>query len=255
MEESFADHPEDDQNQPEESGDPGAEEASDQKSGDVSLDQLSAAFAQMMQQPGGETAPPAKSTEESAAAPDEDEPESEPPPPDVSPISILEAMLFVGDAKNQPLTAERAAAAMRGVEPDEVHQLVAELNEQYERNGCPYIIESQGTGYRLVLGSKFGRLRDKFYGRVRQARLSQAAIDVLALVAYQQPVTREDVDRQRGAGSGSILTQLVRRQLLRIERAGEKPKVTRYWTTPRFLKLFGLESLKDLPRSHELDHQ
>ncbi len=208
MEESFA--PSEDERPPEDDG--------NAKSGDVSLDQLSAAFAQMMEQPSGEPAPREKIEQAAGEAEDEeDEIVSQPLTPDVSPVSILEAMLFVGNTNNHPLTAEQAAACMRGVEPAEVHQLVAELNSQYESNGCPYSIESQGTGYCLSLSPRFARLRDKFYGRIRQARLSQAAIDVLSLVAYQQPVTREDIDRQRGTASSSILSQLVRRQLIKLE--------------------------------------
>ena len=96
-------------------------------------------------------------------------------------------------------------------------------------------------------------MRNRFYGRVREATLSQAAIDILALVAYNQPITNERVSRLRGHPSGSILAQLVRRQLLRIERPDEMPRTPIYHTTPRFLALFGLESLEELPRSQELE--
>jgi segregation and condensation protein B len=107
--------------------------------------------------------------------------------------------------------------------------------------------------YRLTLRPEFDRIREKFYGRVRQTRLSQAAIDVLALVAYNESLTGEDINRIRGVPSGSILSQLVRRQLLRVERTEGKPPVMRYFTTPRFLGLFGLETLNDLPRSRDLE--
>jgi segregation and condensation protein B len=175
------------------------------------------------------------------------------PPFAVTPQTILEAMLFVGNPQNQPVSPRQAAARIRGVSPREIESLVEELNETYRREGCPYTIESSGEGYRMVLRDAFAALRDRFYGRIREVRLSQAAIDVLALVAYHPGITRKRVDEIRGKPSGAILSQMVRRQLLRIERTESKPRVTKYWTSDRFLELFGLEDLDDLPRTQELD--
>ncbi len=166
---------------------------------------------------------------------------------EISPRTILEAMLFVGHPENQSLTSENVASLMRGVRAPEIDELVVELNRSYDEEGCPYRIESIGAGYQLVLRDEFHSLRDIFYGRVKAAKLSQAAVDVLAIVAYKQPLTREEVDAMRGRPSGSLLAQLVRRQLLRVERPHDKPRTPRFCTTDRFLQLFGLESLRDLP--------
>lgn len=171
---------------------------------------------------------------------------------ELSPRSILESMLFVGHPQNEPLTSAQVAALMRGVRPGEIDDLVRDLNEQYLRDDCPYTIVSHGAGYSLSLRDEFSGLRDKFHGRLRQARLSPAALEVLALVAYNQPLTSEDVARLRGRPSGSILAQLVRRELLRIERPQATPRAARYFTTLRFLKLFGLDGLDDLPRGQEV---
>lgn len=168
---------------------------------------------------------------------------------EVSPQSIVEAMLFVGNPANESLTNDRIASFMRGVRPQEVDGLVVELNTQYETEGCPYRIESHGSGYRMVLCEEFGSIRDRFYGQVKAAKLSQQAIDVLAIVAYRQPLTREQVEQMRGRPSGALLSQLVRRQLLQMARPQEKPRSPQYTTTQRFLELFGLESVNDLPRS------
>jgi segregation and condensation protein B len=168
---------------------------------------------------------------------------------EISPQAILEAMLFIGHPENKPLTSEEVASLMRGVRSQEIGEMVVELNRTFDQKGCPYRIESTGPGYRMVLRDEFHSLRDKFYGRTKAAKLSQAAIDVLAIVAYKQPLTREEVDELRGRPSGSLLTQLVRRELLRVERPDVKPRTPRYHTTDRFLKLFGLESPQDLPQS------
>jgi len=171
----------------------------------------------------------------------------------LSPKSILEAMLFVGHPQNEPLTARQVASLMRGVLPDEVDELVRELNAQYAAESAPYAIISEGPGYRLALRDELAPLAEQFYGRVREARLSQAAIDTLAIVAYHQPVGTKEIDELRGKPSGHILSQLVRRQLVKIERSSEKPREARYRTTPRFLDLFDLESLEDLPRGQDLE--
>ncbi len=171
----------------------------------------------------------------------------------ISPRSVLEAMLFVGNRDSQPLTPQRAAELMRGVEPGEILDLVEQLNHRYAGAGYPYEIVSEGPGYRLAIRREFHPLRDQFYGRIREARLSQAAVDVLAIVAYRQPITAEDISNLRGTPSSHILAQLVRRRLLRIDRPAEKPRIARYYTTGRFLELFRLASLADLPRTEEPD--
>jgi segregation and condensation protein B len=170
----------------------------------------------------------------------------------LSPRTILEALLFVGSPTNEPLPAGRVAELMRGVQPEEIPDLVAELNRRYTADGCPYQIVSEGPGYRLVLREGYEGVRQRIYGRVREARLSPAAIDVLALLAYRQPLTAEEISRLRGLPSHHLLAQLVRRQLLRIERSETLGQRPHYYTTQRFLDLFGLESLKDLPEVEDV---
>lgn len=169
---------------------------------------------------------------------------------DVTPLTILEAMLFVGHPLGEPLTSQQIAGLMRGVRPAEIDELVQELNDNYTRDGSVYHIVSHGAGYRLELRTEWGPIRDRFYGRVKEARLSQSAVDVLAVVAYQQPISGEDVERLRGKPSGGVLSQLVRRDLLRLMRLEPQSPLV-YQTTPRFLDLFGLDDLGDLPQSLE----
>jgi len=105
----------------------------------------------------------------------------------------------------------------------------------------------------LTLRPKYRHVIEKLYGGVREARLSSMAIDVLAIVAYRQPITKPDVDSFRGADSGSLLRQLVRRGIIQIiPILGGKPKEVAYATTPRFLEMFNLVSLDDLPKTHDL---
>ncbi len=172
---------------------------------------------------------------------------------EIAPRTILEAMLFVGHPKNEPLASKHVAGMMRGVRPAEIDSLVRELNRDYAARNCPYVIVAEGAGYRMTLRDEFSRMRDKFYGKVRQSRLSQPAIEVLAAVAYHQPMTADDLAKLRGMPSGHVLLQLVRRKLLRVEREEGKSRKSQYFTTDRFLQLFGLASLDDLPRSSDLE--
>ena len=173
---------------------------------------------------------------------------------DLNPKIILEAMLFIGDRENRPLTAERAAEGMRNVSPTEIDTWVQELNRNYDRLGCPYHIVGDRGGYQMVLRPEFETIRGKFYGRVRETTLSQQAIDTLAIVAYRQPICAEDVQQLRKEPCASILSLLVRRGLLTIEReTRNKKRVPVYRTTERFLELFRLDSLDELPFSDEQD--
>jgi segregation and condensation protein B len=166
------------------------------------------------------------------------------------PLRIVEALLFVGGS---PLTAVRAGEIMRGLAIEQFTALIDELNQAYRRQGRPYSIQSQGQGYVLTLRPRYQGLVEKLFGGVREARLSTLAVDVLALVAYRQPATKAEIDSLRGAESGALLRQLVRRGLIHVVyRADANQKEVSYGTTPRFLELFGLQSLEDLPRTHDL---
>lgn len=214
----------------------------------MDLHRLSQAFASML---GGEHPSP------TSEAPQLETEPCVPPAADdaseISPRTVLESMLFVGRPDNQPLTSEQLSGLMRGVSADEVETIIAELNSRYTAEARPYEIIREGFGYRMTLRSTFAPLREKYYGRMRRVRLSQAAIEVLALVAYNEPLTSDEVARLRGTASGNVLRHLVRRRLLRVERPETKPRKTKYFTTQRFLDVFHLRNLSDLPRSEELE--
>jgi segregation and condensation protein B len=169
-------------------------------------------------------------------------------PPPV--VHVIEAMLFVGGS---PLTSERAGAALRGLTPEQFKQAVDALNHEYRRQGRPYLIQSRDQGYLLTLRPRFLPIGERLYGQARQARLSPAAIDVLALVAYRQPIAKQEIDSIRGMESGALLRQLVRRNLVAVVQRGEAGhREVCYGTTQRFLELFRLGSLADLPQTQDL---
>ncbi len=176
------------------------------------------------------------------------------PPPEESsappPLPrIIEALLFVGGA---PLSAVRACEHIRGLTPEQFSQTIEQLNRDYRAQGRPYRIQPKEQGFELTLQPKFRGVLDRLYGSAREARLSPAALDVLALVAYRQPVTREDVESLRGADCINVLRQLVRFGLIALQRSREPPGEAAYSTTAKFLEMFQLRSLEDLPRTQDL---
>lgn len=142
---------------------------------------------------------------------------------------------------------------MRGVSPSEIEAAIRELNELYAADRAPYHIEQSPAGYRLILRPEFERVRDKFYGRIKEARLSPSVLEVLSVLAYNQPATAEQLIEIRGEPCGAALATLVRRKLVRLDRPTDKSGPPTYSTTERFLKLFNLDDLNALPRSEELE--
>jgi segregation and condensation protein B len=162
-------------------------------------------------------------------------------------------MLFVGSADARALTSREIASHIRDVQPAEVDAIVEKLNARYREDETAYEITGDAAGYRLQLRPQWSRMRDRVRGRTRTAKLTPAAIEVLSVVAYRQGVTGDEVNRLRGSQSHAILAQLVRRQLVRVERPATAPRSARYHTTDRFNQLFGVKSVGDLPRSEDLE--
>jgi segregation and condensation protein B len=165
----------------------------------------------------------------------------------VSPHSIVEAILFVGTPQGVKLPLKKIAAAMRDVSPNEVKAIIEDLNRQYVDEDFAFRIVNDAGNYKIQLVDDLAEVQNYFFGRNRGAKLSQPAIDVLAIVAYNQPLTRQQLDETRGKISGGVLAQLVRRGLIA---ENEFDGRTTYQTTDRFLELFGLTSLEDLPQAN-----
>lgn len=172
-------------------------------------------------------------------------------PARISPRQVIEAALFVGC---QPLTAKKLCYLLRGdFDLDFIEQTIEQLNHQYLAEERPYEIRLGEGGYRFVLHEEFQRLRNRVYGiGPREVKLSQDVLEVLALVAYRQPVTQADIEGLGKSNPGPSLRQLLRRELISLERDPQDRKNVKYRTTRRFLSVFGLGKLDELPQADEL---
>lgn len=215
--------------------------------GGLSIDKLAQAFAAMMGAPDPRAAEEAEVVEVNAS-PDLDADE-DPAAADeacrVSPLTILEALLFVGLAGGKPLSSRTVAGMMRGVRPQEVDDLAEQLRARYLADNCPYEVAAKDDGWVMRLRPEFARLGSVLEAKVRAVRLDAESLDVLAAVAWNEPVPRDKLVELGCDAGPAVLRNLVRRGLLdlRHEEGGEPC----YRTTPRFLEVFKLEGLHDLP--------
>jgi len=164
--------------------------------------------------------------------------------------ATVEAVLFASDS---PLTADRIAQVAELPGRRAVRDAVESLNRRYERMGCAFRVAAIAGGYQLQTLPEYHDVVERVLKTRSDSKLTQAAMETLAVIAYRQPVLRADVEAIRGVSCGDILRGLMDRQLIRIVgRAEVLGRPMLYGTTRRFLEVFGLNSLADLPRVEEL---
>ena len=139
----------------------------------------------------------------------------------IPPRQIIEAALFVGGA---PLTTKKLCSLLNDeFSSSYIDDLLDDLNRQYIDEARPYELRMEEGGYRLILRHDFERIRNRVFGfGPKEIKLSQDALEVLALVAYHQPITKERIIEAGKEKAAGILRQLVRRELIAIEREAQK---------------------------------
>jgi segregation and condensation protein B len=162
----------------------------------------------------------------------------------------LEAVLLLA---REPLSLRKLAQSANLTDATEARTLLTELRRCYDARGCAFGVEQLAGGYQLMTRAKFAPWLRPLVPAEQEIRLSPPALETLAVVAYRQPVLRADVEAIRGVACGEILRQLMDRDLLRIVgRSEELGRPLSYGTTKRFLHVFGLSSLEQLPMAAEL---
>jgi segregation and condensation protein B len=162
---------------------------------------------------------------------------------------LLEALLF---STHHPLTAGRLAEFMGLSTTKPIRRAVKQLNAAYESTGRSFRVEQVAGGFQLLTLPQFGEHLKKLHQKEADAKLSKAALETLAIIAYKQPILRADVEAIRGVACGETIRSLMEKHLVKIAGRAEVPgRPILYGTTRRFLELFGLNSLKDLPAAED----
>jgi segregation and condensation protein B len=164
---------------------------------------------------------------------------------------IVEALIFASD---EPISVNQIKGFIEDITPARIRKAVDTLNLEYKKNNRAFHIISVAGGYQIVTRDTFSQWVKKMFVKRRKARLSQAALETLSVVAYKQPVTRTEVDDIRGVNSDGVLRTLLERKLVTISGRSEGPgRPLLYKTTKEFLRYFGVDSVSDLPKPREIE--
>ncbi len=163
-------------------------------------------------------------------------------------MKAVEAVLFVSDA---PVTADDLRAVLEGSDAGDVAELMRELGAKYEDHGLQ-IVEIAG-GFQLRTKPELGEWVKRFHKISRSTKLSQAALETLSMIAYRQPITRQEIEDIRGVESSGVLKNLLDKNLIKsLGRKRVPGKPVTFGTTKKFLEYFGLVKLGDLPTLKDL---
>jgi segregation and condensation protein B len=169
----------------------------------------------------------------------------------VTPLAkLLEAALF---ASGRPITSEELATLSPDDPPAAIASAIDELREHYDVDGHGVELQEIAGGWQILTRAEYTEAIERAQLASRPQRLSAAALETLAIIAYRQPISRAEIEEIRGVGIGGVLKSLHERGLIDVVGRGEglgRPLM--YGTTPVFLEHFALRHLEELPRADEL---
>ncbi|MGD9081717.1 MAG: SMC-Scp complex subunit ScpB [Desulfobacterales bacterium] len=164
--------------------------------------------------------------------------------------NIIESLLFAAD---EPLSIDRLKKIITDVNPQELREALDELRADYEARQGGFYLKEVANGYQIRTRPDYKEYIKRLL-QPRPQRLSKAALETLAIIAYKQPVIRSDVEHIRGVDCGGVLRVLLERQFIRVLGRKDIPgRPLIYATTKRFLEVFDLKNLKDLPTPKEIE--
>lgn len=162
--------------------------------------------------------------------------------------AAIEAVLFVS---NEPVSVEALAEAL-GSDAEAVTTQLNDIRKSLDDNAGGFLLEQTAGGWRYATRPEYESILKKYFAKKGESRLSIAALETLAIIAYRQPITAPEVSDIRGVNSTGVLRTLLERHLIRV--GGRKAVVGSpflYRTTREFLIHFGLNDIRDLPRLEE----
>lgn len=164
--------------------------------------------------------------------------------------NIIESLLFVAE---DPLSIDRIRAICADAETREIRQALQSLSDEYQRRGGGFYLCEVAGGYQIRTRREYTEWISRLIKPAPQ-RLSKAALETLAIVAYKQPIIRSDIEHIRGVDCGGVLKILLERKLIRVLGRKEIPgRPLIYATTKQFLEVFNLRDLNDLPSPKEIE--
>ncbi len=172
--------------------------------------------------------------------------------------SVIEALIFSTD---EPLSENEIIKAVKGIDGEDtqitqtdVEKCVEELNTGYDEKGISFKILKIANGYIFGTKPEYANYLGYLSSEKSKRRLSQAALETLAIIAYKQPITKPEIESIRGVNSDYILNTLLEKNLVTISgRAETVGRPLLYSTTNEFLKYFGLHKISDLPKPREIE--
>lgn len=169
---------------------------------------------------------------------------------EIHPRRVVEAILFAADS---PMPPAKIAKVLGVGDARDVRKHIDRLNEEYEEQGRAFRIEQIASGFQMLTLPAFNSWLSKLLKARQETKLSPAAMETLAIIAYKQPCTRADIEAVRGVAAGDLVNRLREMNLVKIVgRAEDLGRPLLYGTTRRFLEVFGLPSLEDLPQVEAL---
>lgn len=164
--------------------------------------------------------------------------------------SAVAALVY---ASPDPISERRLQNLLEGPEIERVRSALAKLRERLAASGLPYELRTLAGGVQILTTPDVGEIVQRLAKVRKSERISGAALETLAVVAYRQPVSKAEIEAIRGVQAGPILRTLIERGLVRVTGRADLPgHPLQYGTTRDFLDRFGLGSLDDLPRDGEL---
>lgn len=165
--------------------------------------------------------------------------------------SKIEALIL---ASPEPLAPRKITQVMEDLTPSQVARAVSELNERYVEVGTSFRIRQIAGGYQFHILPEYVGYVEELFTRRRKMRLTRAALETVAIVAYRQPITKVDIEHIRGVASDAVIHNLMEKGMVTITgRATTVGKPLQYGTTDAFLQFFGLNTLTDLPKMEEIE--
>jgi segregation and condensation protein B len=172
--------------------------------------------------------------------------------------SILEALIFASD---EPISSQEIIKAIKEIDgtdtsitPSDVEKSVSELNEKYDGEDSSFRIIPIAEGFIFGTKPEYAKYVGYLSTEKSKRRLSQPALETLAIIAYKQPITKPEIESIRGVNSDYMINTLLEKTLVTIKGRSEsigRPLI--YGTTPEFLKYFGINKISDLPKPREID--